>query len=122
MYKKYTYYNANPLGKIQSDCPIRAISCATGKSWDYVYEHLSDIAQSQGAMMNDGAFLLDYLDRRYERVPFKEGSTVYEVAKKYKDNIILITMRGHIVCAKYGRIYDTFDSTNREAEFVWIVK
>ena len=40
----YKYYNANVLGKESDDCTIRAISCATGKSWDYVYEHLSNIA------------------------------------------------------------------------------
>lgn len=118
----YRYYNANPLGKIESDCFLRALSCATSKSWDYVYEKISDIAQSQGTMMDDREFILEYLDRRYERVPFRRGLTVKEVANKYKDYIVLITMQGHIVCAKYGMIYDTFDSTNRIAEFCWIVK
>lgn len=49
----YKYYNANPLGKIQSDCFLRALSCATNKSWDYVYENISDIAQSQDRMLNE---------------------------------------------------------------------
>lgn len=97
----YKYYNANPLGKIESDCFLRALSCATSKSWDYVYEKISNIAQAQGTMMDDRDFILRYLDRRYERVPFKKGLTVKEVAKKYKDYIVLITMKGHIVCAKY---------------------
>ena len=97
----YKYYNANPLGKIQSDCFLRALSCAISKPWDYVYENISDIAQSQGTMMDDRDFILEYLDRRYERVPFRKGMTVKDVAKKYKDYIVLITMKGHIVCAKY---------------------
>ncbi len=118
----YRYYNANPLGKIESDCFLRALSCALSKPWDYIYEKISDIAQSQGTMMDDRNFILEYLDRRYEKVPFKRGMTVREVAKQYKNHIILITMKGHIVCAKYGIIYDTFDSTNRIAEFCWIVK
>lgn len=97
----YKYYNANPLGKIQSDCFLRALSCATSKSWDFIYEKISDIAQSQGTMMDDRNFILNYLDRKYPRVPFKKGMRVNEVAKKYDDYIVLITMKGHIVCAKY---------------------
>ena len=53
----YRYYNANVLGKNIADCTIRAISCATNKSWDYVYEHLSDAAQDQGVVMNDAKFI-----------------------------------------------------------------
>lgn len=64
------------------------------------------MAQSQGAMMNDGRFVLDYLDRRYERVPVDE--TVEKTSKRYKKYIVLITMRGHITCSKYGIIYDSF--------------
>lgn len=96
----YRYYNANALGKLESDCTLRALSCATGKSWDYVYEHLSDIAQAQGTMMDNREFIIDYLDRRYERLPRPRGS-VADVAEKYSDYIILITMNGHITCAKY---------------------
>lgn len=77
-----------------------------GKSWDSIYERISDLAQSQGAMMNDGRFVLDYLDRRYERVPVDE--TVKKTAERYKNYIVLITMRGHITCSKYGTIYDSF--------------
>ena len=43
------------------------------------------------------------------------------LAKKYRDNVVLITMKGHIVCAKYGTIFDTFNSANRIAEFCWLV-
>lgn len=96
----YRYYNANAMGKFESDCTVRALSCATGKSWDYIYEHLSDIAQAQGTMMDDRKFIIDYLDRRYKRVPYVSES-VKKMADKYCNNIILITMNGHITCAKY---------------------
>jgi hypothetical protein len=97
----WRYYNANPLGKIQSDCFLRALSCATSKSWDYIYEKISNIAQSQGMMMDDREFVLNYLDTRYDRVPFKNGMTMTEVANLYSDHIVLITTKGHIICAKY---------------------
>lgn len=48
--------------------------------------------------------------------------TVGYISSLYPDNVLLITMLGHITCSKYGNIYDTFDCTEREAEYVWIVK
>lgn len=50
---------------------------------------------------------------------------IYKLSKDTKEflnNVILITMNGHITCSKYGIIYDTFDPIDREAEFVWIVE
>ena len=69
----------------------------------------------------DKDFIIDYLDERYERVPTYNLS-VGEVSAKYNDNVILITMTGHIVCSKYGVIYDSFDCRERQAEYCWIVK
>ena len=45
-----------------------------------------------------------------------------EASKFYKDNIVLITTRGHIVASKYGQVIDTWDSTKRKVEFIWIVE
>ena len=117
----YKYYNANPLGKMQSDCFLRALSCATSKSWDYIYEKISDIAQSQGMMMDDREFVRDYLDYKYERVPYMD-TTVGQLAEEYSDYIMLITMNGHITCSRFGIIYDSFDPRNRIAENAWIVE
>lgn len=117
----YSYYNSNALGKFENDCTVRAISTATGRSWDYVYDMLSNEAQYLGTMQDDRNFIINFLDYNYKRVPTYKMN-VGEVAKEYKDNIVLITMEGHITCAKYGRIYDTFDPRERTAEYCWIVK
>ena len=113
-------YN-NALGLFQNDCAIRSISLATGNSWDDTYQYLSNKARLKGTMMDDRDFILDFLDERYERVPTYNLS-VGEVSAKYNDNVILITMTGHIVCSKYGVIYDSFDCRERQAEYCWIVK
>ncbi len=117
----YKFANKNPLGKYENDCTIRSISMATGKSWDEVYERLSDIAQFQGTMMDDREFIIKYLSTKYDRVPYL-SRTVGEISKDYPNNILLITMNGHITCSKYGTIYDSFDCRNRVAEDAWIVK
>lgn len=117
----YKYYNANAVNRYEDDCVIRAISCATNKSWDYVYDYLSDIAQYEGTLLDKREFVRNYLDRTYERIPKIYGSVGY-VSSLFSNNIILITMNGHITCSKYGIIYDTFDCRNRQVEDVWIVK
>ena len=117
----YKYYNENPLNRYEDDCVIRAISCATNKSWDYVYDYLSDIAQYEGTLFDKKQFVINYLDRTYKRIPYITGS-VGEVSAMFPYNTVLITMRGHIVCSKNGIIYDTFDCRDRQAEFAWIVK
>ena len=122
----YKFYNANAINRFEDDCVIRAISCATGKSWDYVYDYLSDIAQYEGTLFDKRDFVINYLDRTYERVNGLKGSVGY-ISSLFPDNTILITMQGHITCSKSDKktglptIYDTFDCRNREAEYVWIV-
>lgn len=71
--------------------------------------------------MDDKFFIQEYLDNRYTRI--KEiPQTVGEVAGMFKDNVLLITMQGHITCSKYGVVYDSFDCRDRIAEYCWIVK
>lgn len=117
----YEFSNENPLGLYEDDCVIRSVSCATNRSWDNVYDELSDLAQEKGTLFDKRNFVRWYLDTHFKRVnnpPYK----VYEVAQMFKNNIVLCTMRGHIVCIKYGIIYDTFNPSNRTVEDVWIVK
>lgn len=117
----YQYYNANALNKYEDDCVIRAISCATNKSWDYVYNYLSDIAQYEGTLMDKKNFVINYLDKMYKRINIPKKTVGY-ISSMFPDNTLLITMNGHIVCSKNGVIYDTFDCRNRQAEYVWLVK
>ena len=117
----YRFKNENPLGKFENDCTIRAISCATHRSWDEVYDEMSDLAQNNGTMMDDRDFIIGYLDSKYKRVPYLP-KYVGEVGREYPNNIILCTMNGHICCIKYGIIYDTFNPSDRYVEEAWIVK
>lgn len=117
----YKFYNQNPLNKYEDDCVIRAISCATDKSWDYVYDYLSDIAQYEGTLLDKRDFVRRYLDRTYQRLDGLYG-TVGEISGMFPHNTLLITVPSHIVCSKNGIVYDTFDCRNRPVESVWLVK
>lgn len=116
----YKYYNANALNKYEDDCVIRAISCATGKSWDYVYDYLSDIAQYEGTLLDKRDFVINYLDRTFHRL-YDVYGTVGEVSGMFPNSTLLITVRGHILCSKNGIVYDTFDPRDRIVEYVWLV-
>ena len=117
----YKFYNKNPLNKYTDDCVIRAISCATNKSWDYVYDYLSDIAQYEGTLFDKKDFVIGYLDRTYKRLNGIKGSVGY-ISGLFPNNTLLITMKpGHIVCSKNGTIYDTADCRELEAEYCWLV-
>lgn len=116
----YKYYNANPLNRDIQDCTIRAISVAEGKTWDKTYEELSDIAESEGILLDDVDFIEEYLDDRYDRVPHY-AKTVGEFIKEYPYGIYLITMNGHITVVIDSILYDTFDCRDRIMRSAWEV-
>ncbi len=117
----FQFYNANAVNRYTDDCVIRAISCATNKSWDHVYDYLSDIAQYEGTLFDKKDFVINYLDRTYQRLEGIYGR-VGEVSGMFPNSTLLITMPGHIVCSKNGVIYDTFDCRDRMVEYVWLVE
>ena len=112
----FLYYNANPLGNQVNDCTVRAISLATGQTWDKTYEKLSDFAQAQGMMIDEVRYIDEYLDRKFKKVHGWDNNkkiTVGEFITNNPRGIYLITMAGHITCGIDGCIYDTFDPRDR---------
>lgn len=115
----YQYYNANPLGRHVSDCAIRAISLAEGKSWDSTYEQLSDFAKKEAITLSEIEFIDNYLADRYERYCQNEKLlTVGDFANLGLFGKWLATMSGHITAIIDGVIYDTFDPSDR---YLWCV-
>lgn len=117
----YDYYNANPLGLFTDDCVIRALSCALGKSWDSVYDELSDEAQAKGTLLDKKDFVRGYLDAHFKRIEYPPYK-VYQVAQKYKNRVVICALYNHLVCVKFGRVLDTFDSSNGVVTIAWLVK
>ena len=114
----FQYYNNNPKGRHVNDCTIRAISLATNRTWDNVYEELSKFAQAQAIMLDDTSHIDEYLERRYRKICDCEnkGITVEDFVNSHSNGVYLITMAGHITCSINGVIYDTFDPSSR---FIW---
>lgn len=117
----YKFHNNNSLGLFTNDCTIRAISTATNNTWDDTYEHISNIARLKGKMMDDKYFIKEYLNERYKKID-NIPQTVGEASGIFPDNILIIATNNHLVCSKYGVVYDSFDSRKLSALDCWIVK
>lgn len=115
----FRYYNANPRGRRVNDCTVRAISLATGRSWDETFEELSKFAQAQAIMPDDVIYIDEYLERNFEKIcgcKDKLKVSVGEFVRSHPRGVYLITMNGHITCSIDGIIYDTFNPKDR---LVW---
>ena len=116
----FRYYNANPRGRNVNDCTVRAISLATNRSWDETYNELSKFAQAQAIMLDEVAYIDEYLERNFEKVcgcgKRNRKISVGEFVHENPVGMYLITMNGHITCAIDGHIYDTFDPSDK---LVW---
>lgn len=120
----YQYLNKNPMGIDTSDCTIRAISMAQGKTWDTTYIELSELARKRGMLFSDVEFVEDYLDQRYPRTCYKNkrlAMTINEFAKTHSYGNYLCTMNGHITYVSKGKIFDTFDCGNKIIWCAWEV-
>lgn len=114
----FQYHNANPRKRKVNDCTVRAISLATGKSWDETFIELSEFARAQAIMPDEVDYIDEYLIRNFKKVCGCRNKriTVRDFVKDHPRGTYLITMSGHITCSINGCIFDTFDPGER---YVW---
>lgn len=120
----YRYLNKNPKAINTEDCVLRAVSLAQGKTWDIVYDELSQLAKEKGMLFSDAEFVEGYLDSLYPRTCYQNNGltmTVGEFVENNPTGLFLVTMRGHITCVKNGILYDTFDCRDRLIWCSWKV-
>lgn len=115
-------YNPNPEGNRVGDCVIRAISTATGNSWDQTYMELA----IQGFIMKDmpssnhvwGTYLLN---KGYTRQAIPDTCpdcyTVREFCEDNPHGTFILCTGTHVVCAISGDFYDTWDSADEVPVF-----
>lgn len=116
----YRFYNANSHGNRINDCTIRAISLATGKSWNETYKELANAARKKGLMMDSIEFINGYLDSKYKRV-CHNSITLDEFINEYPYGTYIISMPGHLTCVIDGVCYDTFNPKDRIIWCSWYV-
>lgn len=118
----FKYYNNNPLSIEEEDCVTRAITLASGYSYDEIQDklyYISQLLECEALCVCCYQHLLDYVFN-YDRLPCK-GYTVGEIVRKYDKCVLLIRIDGHLTCAINGVIYDLWDASDEKADIVWVV-
>ena len=118
----YINYNANPKNLKTGDCVIRALSKATGKSWDEVYTELCEIGYKKKRLPNDPKTYKKFLeDYDFILSPAKRNCdgkmlTVEEFTKiSDSKRIYVIHTRKHLTVVINNDIYDTWNTSREKA-------
>lgn len=118
----FKYYNLNPFKKKTGDCVIRAIACALDVDWTTA----SDLLYSQAREMGCEMSCIGCYSMLFEGLGLKElgvqGLTVGDVAQDYKNDIVIIRIKGHLTCSRYGQIMDIWDCRDETVDRAWLVK
>lgn len=120
---RYKYYNRNPDLLHLKDCVCRAISTATGLSYDAV-DNLLKITASEYecdklCVCCYHNLLEDILC--YPRMNCEFKQTVEEVASMYPKNKLIIRVKEHLTSSINGTILDIWDCSNELVDCFWIV-
>lgn len=117
-------YNANPEHKRNSDCVVRALSKALGKTWEEIYIDLCIYGLKDHDWGNKNYVWGKYLqDNGYERsiIPntYPSGYTVRDFAGEHFKGTYILALNGHAVAVKDGDWYDTFNSADEVVLYYW---
>lgn len=111
----YVFANPNPHKLITDDCVIRAISLATGKSWDDVYVELFVDGYIDKQIPNANGVWGQYLiDRGFKRHTLIDTCpmcyTVKQFCEDHPHGTYIIGTGTHAVCVIHGDWFDTWNS------------
>lgn len=120
----YKYYNPNPDGRNVGDCTVRAISKATGDTWEETFLLLCMFGLKMHDMPSANAVWGAYLRRiGYKRhIIDDHGKDIYTVrdfCEEFPHGVFILAISGHVVCVIDGNYYDTWDSGNETPVYFW---
>ncbi len=123
---KFEKFNANPKGRKACDCVIRAISTATGKSWEDVYKDLVVIGLKKCDVINakpvfqklleDYGFTKCKQPRKSDGLKYKVG----EVDCLTQSKVVVISMANHLTVVVNGAVKDTWDCRHKTISNYWV--
>ena len=121
----FEYYNANPKGKLTTDCVARAISTVLEQTWEYTVIYLAQFTIETGYDTHDPKGYGKYLESKgwtKQKQPRKTNNNKYtgkEFCKIFKGTCVANIGGGHVVCVRDGKILDTWDSTEYTIGDYW---
>lgn len=111
----YIYFNPNPYRNLVGDCVVRAISKATGQTWEDSY---LDIVM-QGYMMKDMPSSNDVWDAYLIKKGYKrkilpntcpDCYTIRDFCEEHPKGKYILATGSHVIAVENGNYYDTWDS------------
>lgn len=110
-------YNPNPDSRDVGDCVIRALSMATGHTWEYVYIGLSMLGYEMRDMPSANRVWGEYLRRnKFKRFIIPDTCPMcYTVIDFCRDNprgTYVLATGSHVVTVVDGNYFDSWDSGN----------
>lgn len=119
---RFVYYNNNPLGIEEEDCVTRAITLASGNlSYNEITKKLNLTAQlleCEKLCVCCYDFLIEKV-LGFPRVEIERGMTVADFAEQHPRGVYLLRMEQHITTLIDGKLYDLWDSSDREITHAW---
>lgn len=119
----FVFANPNPKHIRVGDCVVRAISLATGQTWDDVYRTVADYGYEFKDMPSSNPVWGKYLEDEgfsrgmtYGQCPH---CTVSDFADKHRRGVYILGTGTHVVCVRDGNYWDTWDSGDEMPVFVW---
>lgn len=126
-YKYFRFYQPNPdKTKDKGDCAIRALCAATGKSWLDVFDALVASARKRFCLPNDMDNIAGFLETEGFtpcNIHPKKGQkrpTMKDLLKRHPNTVLVGRCAHHVLCARDGKVMDTWDSSERPLYKYWI--
>jgi hypothetical protein len=139
----FHFHNANPKGKMTSDCVIRAVSTALEQSYKQTLMEMAEMTSDTGYMLNENKCIDRYLKSKGWikcKQPKKDDGTKYTgkefcrtlthpiyseelnlTNRSFEINRVIANIGGHhIVAIMSGQIWDTWNSADGSIGIVWV--
>ena len=119
----FIFSNPNPRHALVGDCVIRALSLATGKTWDEIYAELCVYGFMSCDMPSSNAVWGQYLsDMGFERSVVSDSCpscTVRDFSFRHPVGTFVLGTGTHVVTVIDGDYMDAWDSGDETPIFVW---
>ena len=116
----FEFKNLNPKNKKTADCVIRALTVATGDSYEVIRDELIEIMKKTGYMINSkNAYerLLKargWVKHKQPRYPDGLKFKVGEIGYLIKENeSAVVSLANHLTAIEKGKIVDTWDCRHK---------
>ena len=120
----YVPFNPNPKRNHVGDCTVRAISKATGESWDKTYSALSAQGYAMADMPSANHVWGAYLRKKgfvQHVLPdtCPDCYTVADFARDHPRGMYILALSGHVVAVNDGDYFDSWDSGDEIPLYYW---